>query len=90
MSDPKEKPDTLNDRAARVAREMAALAAETARVDPALRARLEAALAALNGSRPVARNTALLENPARARAVVRDTVAEELERYWERRFGGRP
>jgi hypothetical protein len=26
---------------------------------------------------------------AAARALVRDVIAEELERFWERRFGGR-
>ena len=36
------------------------------------------------------RNAAILGSPAALRALVRDVVAEELLRYWERRFGGRP
>jgi hypothetical protein len=27
---------------------------------------------------------------AGVRALVREVIAEELERFWERRFGGRP
>jgi len=30
------------------------------------------------------------EDLSSARALVRDVIAEELERFWERRFGGRP
>lgn len=90
MSDEKKTPETLSDRAAHVARGLASLAAEASRADPALRARLEAALEAIEGRQPAVRNTALLENPDRSKAVVRDLIAEELERYWERRFGGRP
>ena len=81
--------ENLQERARDVAERLAALAAEAAG-DPSLRARLDAALRALQSPAEAQRNTALLENPAQARALVRDVVAEELARYWERRFGGRP
>ena len=56
----------------------------------AVRARLEAALRALDGLPEPQGNRAVLEDPAQVRALVRDVLAEELERYWDRRFGGRP
>jgi len=31
-----------------------------------------------------------MEGLAAVRALVREVIAEELERFWERRFGGRP
>jgi len=87
-----EKPDSrdFRDQVRRAAETLAELSAEAAVADPGLRARLDAALRALHGAAPAERHTAILDNPADARAVVRDVVAEELARYWERRFGGTP
>lgn len=82
------KPD-LNERIGNAARDLGALSAEAAG-DPALRARIDSALRVLQGRASEPKNTAILKNPADARAVVRDVVAEELSRYWERRFGGTP
>ena len=90
MSSKKTESRDLRDRVRRTAQRLASLAAEAGPVDPALRARLDAALRALQGPAQAERNTAILENPADARAVVRDVVAEELERYWDRRFGKTP
>jgi len=90
MSNDKERNANLHDRARSLAGNLASLAAEAAAADPALRARLDAALRALEQSAPAQRNTALLENPSDARALVRDVVAVELERYWLRRFGRTP
>jgi len=84
----KNKPSDLNDRIGRAVRDLGALSAE-AGGDPAARARLDAAVRALRGE-DLPRNAAVLENPADARALVRDVVAEELNRYWDRRFGGTP
>ena len=86
-SDEKNK-SNLPERVAATLRDLGALSSEAA--DPALRARIDAAVQALHGNAPAPRNTALLENGADSRALVRDVVAEELTRYWERRFGGRP
>jgi len=57
------------------------LAAEASAQDPALRDRAEAALRALRGS------AAPHLQPTDLRPVVRDLLAEELELFWERRFG---
>ena len=84
----KKKPSDLNDRIGQAMRDLGSLSAEAAG-DPAARARLDAALRALRGE-DMPRNAAMLENPADARALVRDVVAEELSRYWDRRFGGTP
>lgn len=89
MSDKKTPNAPLRDRASGLARDVASLASEAA-ADPALRAQLDAALQALGQSAPVARNAAVLDNPGEARALVRDVIAEELERYWQRRFGRKP
>ena len=82
--------DPIREKARRVASELASLASEAAVTDPALRARLESALQALRGAPVRPRNTALLSSAEDARGTVRDIVAEELARYWDRRFGGRP
>lgn len=66
---------------------LSSLAAEVSGADPALRARLEAALNVLRSGIPGERNTALTSNPADVRALVRDLLAEELARFGERRFG---
>lgn len=89
MSDKTSLNDPLRERARDVVREMAALASEAA-ADPAIRAQLDAALQALGRPATVARNAAVLDNPGEARALVRDVIAEELERYWQRRFGRKP
>lgn len=80
-----EKPE-LRERAKAAAESLASLAGEAA-TDPALRARLDAALRALSDEPAAAEHAALLADPRDARAFVRDVIAEELERYWERRFG---
>lgn len=90
MSKEKEtRPPSLDEQVRGVAQTLVSLSAE-ATADPAVRARLDAALRALQGAAPGERHTAILSNPADARALVRDVVADELARYWERRFGGRP
>ena len=78
--------DDLASRAAGLREQIAALAANAADRDPALRARLQAALQALQGE-STARNTALTQSANDMRVVVRDVLAEELDRFWERRFG---
>ena len=88
MTGTRKKAATVQERAHEAAQNLAALAAEAA--EPGLRARLAAAFRALQSEPAGGWNTALLENPAEARALIRDVVAEELSRYWERRFGGRP
>jgi len=55
-----------------------------------LQERVEAALRALDGRPAAGRNAALLGDPADAREIIRDIVAEELARYWERRYGRTP
>ena len=90
MSKAKKDPRRFGERVRRTIRDMAALSTEAAAADPALRARLDAALNALQGDPAPERNTAVLANPADARAVVRDVVADELARYWDRRFGRTP
>lgn len=82
------KPD-LPARTRQAAQTLAHLAAEAADADPALRDRLEAARRALEQP-PAAAHAAILETVSDARALVRDVVAEELARYWDRRFGGKP
>jgi hypothetical protein len=57
------------------------LAREAEGFDPALRDRLEAAMRALRGS------GADRAEPPDLRQAVRDLLAEELDRFWERRFG---
>ena len=90
MSSSESKPPSgLSHQLRATAQRLAALSTEAA-ADPALRARVDAALRALEGAAPPERNTAILENPADARSMVRDVVAEELARYWNRRFGGTP
>lgn len=89
MSDDGKKSGYLNQQVSGVARRLVALAGEAA-ADPALRARLDAAINALQDAAPAERNTAILQKPADVRSLVRDSVAEELERYWNRRFGGTP
>ena len=89
MSDKKRPNDPLRERAKVLARDVASLASEAA-ADPALRGQLDAALQALGQSATVPRNAAVLDNPGEARALVRDVIAEELERYWQRRFGRKP
>ena len=84
----KNRSSDLNDRIGQAMRNLGALSSEAAG-DPGARARLDAALRALRGE-DVPRNAAVLENPADARALVRDVVAEELSRYWDRRFGRTP
>ena len=79
----------LKDRLDRAAAELAALSAAAER-DPSLRGRVDAARQALAGTQQPVRNTALLQDTRQARTLVRDVVAEELTRYWERRFGGMP
>ena len=90
MTEKRTRPDNLHERAHGLARELASLAAEAAASDPALRAQLDAALRALDRKITTRRNTALLSNQDETRRFVRDVVADELERYWERRFGGTP
>lgn len=90
MSDERTGANDLHERARGVAQRLSALAAEAAAADPALRARLDAALRALGDGAPTPRNTAILEDPIKARNLVRDVVAEELDRYWQRRFGRTP
>ena len=90
MTDDRNKPGYLHQQVRGVVQHLVALAGEAASADPALRARLDAALRALEGAAPAERNTAILKNPGDARAMVRDVVAEELARYWDRRFGGTP
>ena len=79
--------DDLRGRVADAATGLAALSAEAARTDPALRARLDAALRAIEAGERPAGHAALLKNPADPRGEVRDVVADELDRYWRRRFG---
>ena len=74
----------VRERARQVTESLSALANEAVGVDPALSARVDAALRALRASAKPPSNAALLENPADARALVRDVVAEELQRFWER------
>ena len=76
-----EKPE-LRDRARQAAQSLASLAEEAA-TDPALRARLEAALRALSDEPAAAEHAAILQDQRDTRAFVRDVIAEELERYWE-------
>ena len=71
-------------------RKLVALSVEAASSDPAVGSRLNAALRALRGTTSSVQNTAILSAPSDIRALVRDVVAEELARYWERRFGGTP
>ena len=81
---------TVQERLAALKTGLAALAAQAGPADAETRARLEAAMLALEGRSPGARNTAVLESLSEVRSTVRDIVSEELARYWERRFGGRP
>ena len=90
MSDERTEHNDLHERALGVVQRLSDLAAEAAAADPALRARLDAALRALSDGAPATRNTAILEDPIKARNLVRDVVAEELDRYWQRRFGRTP
>ena len=89
MSRNKDSNAPLRERVKKLAGDAASLAAEAA-ADPALRAQLDAALQALGKAAPAPRNAAILDNPGEARALVRDVIAEELERYWQRRFGRKP
>ena len=81
---------TLADRVSEAEQRLAVLSAEAALSDPALGSRLKTALRALQGSEQRIQNAAILGTASDARALVRDVVAEELSRYWERRFGGTP
>lgn len=45
---------------------------------------------ALQGAANAGQRTEAPLSASETRALVRDLLAEELDRYWERRFGGRP
>lgn len=83
-------PRNLSEQVSEAERKLVALSTEAASSDPAMGARLNASLRALRGTASSVQNTAILSAPSDVRALVRDVVAEELARYWERRFGGTP